>query len=292
MNYTVSEYTTGSLRTAIITVAGQIHTVTQIEGISSFVEISGPTLVNENSGEQYTLTEYWSDGSSTVVTSSASWSEDSTYASISSDGYLTTSEVTSDQSCTITASYGGMSDTHSVTIKDATVYISGDVLDSSGAGISDVTLMFSNGGGTATTDSSGFYSHDVPFGWSGTVTPSLICYTFSPSYRNLPQPYESIINQDFIAVVSSFVIYGTVEHYLTGEGLSEVIIWFVSGGRVEEERTDASGNFFHTVECGWTGVVRQVYFEDGFRGVLIEPDYYEVVFAMQDQRFRFLWQLR
>ena len=82
------------------------------------VEITGSTQVNESSGDQYTLTANYSDGSSIDVTSSASWSENSGYASINSSGYLTTSSVASDQSCSITASYEGQSDTHNITIKD------------------------------------------------------------------------------------------------------------------------------------------------------------------------------
>ena len=76
------------------------------------VSISGPTQVNENSSANYTARAYYSDGSNQDVTSSASWSENSAYASINSSGTLTTSSVTSDKSCTITASYGGKSDTH------------------------------------------------------------------------------------------------------------------------------------------------------------------------------------
>ena len=84
----------------------------------SYITISGATTVNENSGAQYTCTAYYSDGSSANVSSSASWSENSSYATINSSGYLTTSEVPSDQSCRITATYGGKSDTHDLTIKN------------------------------------------------------------------------------------------------------------------------------------------------------------------------------
>jgi hypothetical protein len=84
----------------------------------SYIQISGPTQVNENSTAQYSCIAYYSNGSSSTVTSSASWSENSSYASISDSGVLTTNLVSSDKSCTITASYGGKSDTHTVTIRD------------------------------------------------------------------------------------------------------------------------------------------------------------------------------
>jgi hypothetical protein len=86
--------------------------------ILNSVIITGSSQVNESSGAQYILTAIYSDGSSTEVTSFASWIDNSSYASINSNGYLTTSSVVSDQSCTITASYGGQSDTHNVTIED------------------------------------------------------------------------------------------------------------------------------------------------------------------------------
>lgn len=86
--------------------------------VLSYVTVSGSSTVDENSGAQYTCTAHYTDSSSSNVTSSASWSQNSAYASISSSGYLTTSSVSSDQSCTITATYGGQSDTHGVTIAD------------------------------------------------------------------------------------------------------------------------------------------------------------------------------
>jgi len=81
--------------------------------------INGPAQVNEDSTAQYSCTANYSDGSSSSCTSSASWGENCGAGSISGSGYLTISSVTSDQSCTITASYSGKSDTHVITIKRA-----------------------------------------------------------------------------------------------------------------------------------------------------------------------------
>ena len=82
------------------------------------VTISGPVQVDESSGAQYILTANYSDGNSSEVTGLANWSDNSSYANISSDGYLAASSVASDQSCTITASYEGQSDSHNITIND------------------------------------------------------------------------------------------------------------------------------------------------------------------------------
>lgn len=157
VTYTVSENTTEDSRTAIITVAGQTHMVTQSLPIPSLVKISGPNYVYESSGAQFTLTAYWSDGSSTDVTGSATWSQNSTYASISSGGYLTTSAVSSDESCTIRAEYGGKSDVHYVTIKNvpptvSSVTISGPNVVNSDAQYT-LTAIWSDGSSTNVTGS-------------------------------------------------------------------------------------------------------------------------------------------
>ncbi|WP_207681920.1 InlB B-repeat-containing protein [Desulfonema magnum] len=49
--------------------------------------------------------------------------------------------------------------------------------------IGGVSLIFSNGGGSATTNDSGFYRHSVKHGWAGIVTPNKGGYSFSPSYQ-------------------------------------------------------------------------------------------------------------
>ena len=104
-------------RTGTITVEGNTYTITQ-EGLSiTRITISGPSQVDQSSGAQYSCTAYYSDGRSHTITNTASWSENSSYAEINSTGYLTAHSVTRDQICTITASYGGKTDTHSVKIK-------------------------------------------------------------------------------------------------------------------------------------------------------------------------------
>ena len=82
------------------------------------VTITGPVQIDESTGAQYILTANYSDGSNNNVTSFASWNDNSSYASINNNGYLIVSPVVSDQSCMITASYEGRSDTHNVTIAD------------------------------------------------------------------------------------------------------------------------------------------------------------------------------
>jgi hypothetical protein len=75
--------------------------------------------------------------------------------------------------------------------------ISGYVRTSSGNGFSGVTVRFDNGGGTDTTNSSGYYSREVAYGWSGTVTPVRGGYSFVPVSRSYSNVTTDQSNQDY-----------------------------------------------------------------------------------------------
>jgi len=83
--------------------------------------INGLSSVNESSSATYSATASWSNGTTTTVT--PTWSENSTYASISTSGILTTTAVTANQTVTITASYtsGGVTKTATKTVTIANV---------------------------------------------------------------------------------------------------------------------------------------------------------------------------
>jgi hypothetical protein len=104
------------------------HTVTikYVAPVLTSIAISGPTSLNEETSAQYACTASYSDGTSKVVT--PSWSENSAYASISGSGVLAAGNVSVDKNVTITASYGGKSDTHGVTIKYVAPVFSGIVI--------------------------------------------------------------------------------------------------------------------------------------------------------------------
>ncbi|MGD9310671.1 MAG: fibronectin type III domain-containing protein, partial [Desulfosarcina sp.] len=84
----------------------------------SSIAIGGPTQLNENSSAQYTCTAHYSDGSTAALSSGVNWSENASATSINAGGLLTAANVTADTGVTITASYGGRSDTHSVTVRN------------------------------------------------------------------------------------------------------------------------------------------------------------------------------
>lgn len=95
--------------------AAKSITVKYIAPSLSGIAVSGPAVVNEGTAAQYTCTASYSDGTSATVY--PAWSENSAFATISGSGVMSAGDVSSDQNITITANYGGRSDTHSVTLR-------------------------------------------------------------------------------------------------------------------------------------------------------------------------------
>lgn len=106
---------------------------------------------------------------------------------------------------------GGANVRLNLTVTDPTAVpftISGNV------GIAGAIITYT--GGSTTTNSTGFYSFTVDYGWVGTVTPSLTGYSFSPPNRTYVNVMYNRVAQDFTAELdnpptmpSSF--YGTVK---------------------------------------------------------------------------------
>jgi len=88
--------------------------VTPPPAVLTSIAVSGPSSVNEGTTGTYTATGTWDNGTTAAIT--PTWSDNSTYATISAGGVLTASTVTSNQSVTVTAAYGGRTGTMSVTI--------------------------------------------------------------------------------------------------------------------------------------------------------------------------------
>lgn len=76
--------------------------------------------------------------------------------------------------------------------------ISGYIRTMSGSGFDGVTVVFDNGGGTETTDSSGYYEGEVTYGWSGTITPFKDGFSFVPAFRSNLKVVFNQSNQDYI----------------------------------------------------------------------------------------------
>jgi FtsP/CotA-like multicopper oxidase with cupredoxin domain len=132
----------------------------------------------------------------------------------------------------------------------AVVVLSGNVTRN-GLPWQGVTITFSNGGGTATTDAAGNYTRTLNSGWSGTVTASRNGYVFNPvnyTYANLT------VNQSNLNfMVSGVNITGQV--YFPGNPVSPRAGVTVSLSTGQTTTTDANGNFTLTVAPGWSGTL-------------------------------------
>jgi len=157
------------------------------------------------------------------------------------------------------------------------VTISGTVT-SGGSGLEDVTIIFSRGGGTATTGSNGSYSHSVSYGWSGMATPSLAGYIFEPTsieYKNVSSDY---VNQDYTAAIITPTISGSVKTS-DGTGIEGILIDGLPGGPT----TDSSGNYSTTVDYGWSGTATP--YKEKYTFSPISQDYSNVTSDQSDQDY-------
>lgn len=148
-----------------------------LEGVILTLSTGDSDITGSNGTYSFTLAHGWSG---TVTPSKAGW--------VFEPRKRTYNNLMSDQPNQNYVGYRGSS----------RVTISGAVKQSNGTGIPGVTLTFTPGQGTATTDDNGDYSKLVPFGWSGTVTPSSTDYTFSPTSRTYTSIKSDQSNQDYI----------------------------------------------------------------------------------------------
>jgi len=75
--------------------------------------------------------------------------------------------------------------------------IIGKIVDFAGVGLQGAIIAFSNGGGTATTDSDGIYSKTVSYGWSGSATPSKTGHQFFPKHRDYSNMVSNQTNENY-----------------------------------------------------------------------------------------------
>jgi hypothetical protein len=129
------------------------------------IQITGANSVDENTTSNFLATAFFSDGSTSSVTASSTWSEDSSFATISNVGVLSASEVTTNQPVNVSASYtfSGVTKSASkaVTINDVVVPVSLQSIQITGANSVDentksnflATAFFSDGSTSSVTAS-------------------------------------------------------------------------------------------------------------------------------------------
>ena len=114
-----------------------------------------------------------------------------------------------------------------------------------------VTVTFSNGVGTAVTDASGLYTRYVPTRYSGSVTPALAGWMFTPISRNLTNVTAAPASQNFTGA-QLFTVTGTITS--NGLPLAGVRVTFSNNAGVFATTT-AAGTYTQTLVKGWTGTI-------------------------------------
>lgn len=95
-----------------------------------------------------------------------------------------------------------------------------------------------------TTDDNGVYTAEVPYGWSGTVTPVKLGYTFEPKQKVYQKVTAAMTEENYSAQLLTFKISGSA-------GQPGVVMKGLPGDPV----TDAAGRYSATVDYGWSGMV-------------------------------------
>ncbi|MEW6251497.1 MAG: C1 family peptidase [Planctomycetota bacterium] len=123
--------------------------------------------------------------------------------------------------------------------------IKGTIRRSDGAPLGGVAL---SGYPCAVTTSVGTYCARVGDGWSGTLTPTKVGYTFTPASRTFASVSGAQLDQDFTAEPVPFTISGHVRE-VSGAGVPGVTVYGLPGDPV----TNEAGFYSAAVYVGWTG---------------------------------------
>ncbi|MFC1601401.1 carboxypeptidase regulatory-like domain-containing protein, partial [Candidatus Sumerlaeota bacterium] len=141
----------------------------------------------------------------------------------------------------------------------APVSITGNITNPEGQPVADAVVhLITDGLAIAShlTDASGAYTYTVPFGWSGSVQPSLTGYTFVPGSRTYQNLTANAPGQDFLGVPDLTISGRIIDP--DGAALADVAIALVSddGIVLTAVVTDANGQYSATnVPFNWSGAV-------------------------------------
>ncbi len=131
--------------------------------------------------------------------------------------------------------------------------ISGQVTNSfNGLGAEGVVLTFSGGQGVVTTAQDGAFTMTVPYGWTGTVTPSHVVGTFTSPWRSYTNLTTNVLNQGFRWTPDLRSISGRITHGDTGAGMTNVTVYFSNGGG--SAVTTNGGYYTRSLYYTWHGV--------------------------------------
>ena len=130
--------------------------------------------------------------------------------------------------------------------EDVRILVDGYVKTGDGVPMEGVTM----GGfpSSVITTAQGYYYCVVSTGWSGTITPTKACYTFSPTSKTYNSLTTSPPSQNYTASPKTVTISGYVRNS-GGTGIAGVSL----EGFPQATITDANGFYVGAVPCGWSG---------------------------------------
>jgi alpha-tubulin suppressor-like RCC1 family protein len=119
---------------------------------------------------------------------------------------------------------------------------------SGSVGVAGATLSYTDGSDkTATSASNGSYSLNVSYDWSGTVTPDLMGYAFSPVNRLYTEVLADHTGQNYTATAITYTISGNAG--VAGATLSYTDV-------SDKTATSApDGSYSFTVSYNWSGTI-------------------------------------
>ncbi len=146
-----------------------------------------------------------------------------------------------------------------------TYTISG-VVTSAGSPLAGVVL--SGLPGNPSTNASGFYTTTVSYGWTGTVTPIMTDYQFTPASRSYTTVSFDQTDQDYTGNLIRFTISGSITW--NGSPLADVVM----NGLPGNPTTNASGVYTTKVDIGWSGTATPTL--SGYQFIPVSRDYTNV----------------
>jgi hypothetical protein len=130
-----------------------------------------------------------------------------------------------------------------VVLASAELYSEHSVDISGNAGVGGATLTYT--GGSTVSGGGGDYTITVNYGWTGTITPSLAGYSFSPASINITTPVTSnLTGQNFTALVT-----------ITGNAGDKGVVLHYIDGTAKTVTSGSNGRYTITVPYNWSGSV-------------------------------------
>jgi hypothetical protein len=209
LNYTAAA-NSGPARSGTIAVGGVNFTVSQANGCTYTLSAGSASLPAAGGSGSVNLTT--GTGCPWSVTSSATWLTVTSATSGSGSAAITYSATANTSTSTLSANLaiGGASfvvtEAAAIPLPPSTYQVSG-VVTLNGSGLSGVVVTGTGGVSCGTTGGAGTYSCTVPEGWTGTVTPVLAGYAFTPGSRSYGNVTANATAQGYVAAVATTTVW-------------------------------------------------------------------------------------